>query len=316
MNYCIAAGRVLKCPPMKVLKVIVLVILGIFLSLSLLIFGPALTLNQTALNPDFIADRLDEVDLVELTDEIILEEVPPEAADFMGEVLPPVLRYTIGEIEPWLKEQARKGIHVFYDYIEGRNDTLSLIISLEEKMESFRGNLLDAILTSPPVELLGLPPAEIEFQFNKYWDLIDEEIPSAIELDEKLLETDVMQQIEQAKRYVGYFNTSFIALIAFSLLMIVLIILVHRSVRGSSRQLGITFLCIGVVSLVGALITRSFAHSQLATIDMPAALQTWAPEAVTDVLMPLGIYAIGLIVVGIALTVVSFVYKREESAYS
>jgi hypothetical protein len=297
---------------MKAFKVILLTILGMLLSLSLLIFGPALMVNQSALNADFIADRVDEIDIVELTDEIILEEVPPEAADFMGEILHPVLRFTIGEIEPWLKEQARNVIHVFYDYIEGRNDTLSLIISVEEKVEDFRDNLLDAILTSPPAELLGLNAEEIEAQFNIYFDQIDEEIPSAIELDEMLLETEVMQQIERAKQYVGYFNLGFILLIAFILLVILLMILIYREVKGSCRQIGFTFLIVGVVSLVGAFVARSIANSQLATIDMPATLQTWAPNVVFDVLMPLGIYAIGLIVVGIALTVVSFVYKRED----
>jgi hypothetical protein len=299
---------------MKAFKVIVLVILGILLCLSLLIFGPVLMVNQSVLNPDFVADRVDEVDIVELTDEIILEEIPPEAADFMGELLHPVLRFTIGEIEPWLKEQARNVIHVFYDYIEGRNDTLSLIISLEEKLANFRDNLLDAILTSPPAELLGLPAEEIEAEFNVYFDQIEEEIPSAIELDEMLLETEVMQQIERAKQYVGYFNIAFIALIAFILLMILIIILVYREVKGSCRNIGFTFLAVGVVSLVGAFVARSIANSQLTTIDMPATLQAWAPNVVFDVLMPLGIYAIGLIVVGIALIVVSFVYKRGEDS--
>jgi hypothetical protein len=297
---------------MKAFKITVLVFLGIFLSLSLLVFGVALTVNQSALNADFVADRVEEIDIVELTNEIIIEHVPAEAADFLGEILHPVLHYTVGEIEPWLKEQARNVIHVFYDYIEGRNDTLSLIISLETKVKSFRDNLLDAILTSPPAELLGLNAEEIEAEFNVYFDQIDEEIPSAVELDETLLETDVMEQIERAKQYVGYFNLGFILLIAFILLLILIMILVYREVKGICRQIGFTFLAIGVVSLVGAFVARSVANSQLATIDMPATLQTWAPGVVTNVLMPLGIYAIGLIVVGIALTVVSFVYRRDD----
>jgi len=297
---------------MKAFKITVLVFLGIFLSLSLLVFGVALTVNQSALNADFVADRVEDIDIVELTNEIIIEHVPAEAADFLGEILHPVLHYTVGEIEPWLKEQARNVIHVFYDYIEGRNDTLSLIISLETKVKSFRDNLLDAILTSPPAELLGLNAEEIEAEFNVYFDQIDEEIPSAVELDETLLKTDVMEQIERAKQYVGYFNLGFILLIAFILLLILIMILVYREVKGTCRQIGFTFLAIGVVSLAGAFVARSVANSQLATIDMPATLQTWAPGVVTNVLMPLGIYAIGLIVVGIALTVVSFVYKRDD----
>ncbi|MBA7573197.1 hypothetical protein ES708_14993 [subsurface metagenome] len=130
-----------------------------------------------------------------------------------------------------------------------------------------------------------------------------------------MLDAEVMEQIERARQYVGYFNTAFIVLIAFSLLMILLIILTHFSVRGSTRQIGITFLTVGAVGLAGAFITRSVASSQLVQNDIPTTLQTWAPEIITDVLMPLGIYSIGLIAVGIALTVVSFVYKKDKYDY-
>jgi hypothetical protein len=300
---------------MKVFKVILLVVLGILLSLSLLIFGLALTLNQSILNPDFIAEHVERLDIAALADEVVREQVPPEAAEFMGESLDEVLGDTIADIEPWMKEQARDGIYVFYDYIEGRSESLSLIISLETVKESFRANLLAAILASPPPELVGFPPAEIELQFNEYWSQIDEEIPSTLELDETMLDAEVMEQIAHARQYVGYFNLAFIVLIASSLLLILLIILTHFKVRGSTRQLGITFLSIGVVSLAGAFIARSVASSQLVQNELPSTLQAWAPEVVTDVLMPLGIYSIGLIVVGIALTVVSFVCKRDQYSY-
>ena len=292
-----------------------LVILGMLLSLSLLIFGLVLTLNQSVLNPDFVAEHVERLDIASLTDEIITEQIPPEAADFMGESLDTVLGDTIADLEPWMKEQARDGIYVFYDYIEGRSESLSLIISLETVKEEFRANLLAAVLASPPPELVGFPPAEIELAFNEYYQLISDEIPSTLELDETLLDAEVMEQIERAKQYVGYFNLAFIVLIAFSLLMVLLIILVHLAVRGSTRQIGIAFLSVGVVSLVGALIARSVANSQLVQSDIPATLQTWAPPLITDVLTPLGIYGIGLIAVGIALTVVSFVYKRDEYSY-
>jgi hypothetical protein len=119
-----------------------------------------------------------------------------------------------------------------------------------------------------------------------------------------------VDQITQARRYVLHFNLIFLVLIGFSLLLILLIILTHFSVRGSTRQLGLTFLCIGGVSLGGAFIARSVINSVLSGGDIPATLQSWAPVVVTDVLTPLGIYGIGLLVAGIALTIVSFVVKR------
>ncbi len=300
---------------MKVFKVVLLVILGICLSLSLLVFGLALTLNQSLLNPDFIVEHLERLDIAAVAEEAVIDQIPDEAADFMGESLDEVLVDTIADIEDWLEEQAEEAIYVFYDYLEGRSETLSLIISLETVKASFRANLLAAILASPPPDLVGLTPAEIELQFNEYWSQIDEEVPSTLELDETELDAEVMEQILRARQYVSYFNTAFIVLIAFSLLMILLIILAQFSVRGSTRQLGITFLSVGAVSLAGAFIARSVINSQLTTSDLPATLQTWAPEVVTDVLTPLGIYAIGLLAVGIALTIVSFVYKGGGDEY-
>lgn len=306
---------------MKAFKIVALIFLGIFLSLSLLVFGIALTLNQSLLNPDFIADHVDSLDIADLADEIITEQVPDEAADFMGESLDIVLTDVINDLEPWIKEQAREGIDVFYDYIEGRSQSLSLTISLEAMKESLRENLLAAILDSPPVELFGFLTEEIELEFDIYWSQIEDEIPSTLEIYDTMLDAETMEQIEQVKEYVGYFNLAFILLIAFILLMIALIIVVYRTVRGSTRQIGITFLGVGAISLAVALIVRSVANSQIAqsvTSDwiaqgnLPTTFQTWMTQLVTDVLMPLGIYAIGLIVVGIALTVISFVYKRDE----
>ena len=85
---------------MKVFKVIILVFLGIFLCLSLLVFGLVLTLNQSVLNPDFIAEHVEKLDIAALADEIVTDNIPPEAAAFMGESLDEVLGDTIADIEP------------------------------------------------------------------------------------------------------------------------------------------------------------------------------------------------------------------------
>jgi len=300
---------------MKAFKIVILSILGILLSLSLLVFGIALTINQSLLNPDFVADHFDEVDIAELADEIVRDQIPPEAADFMGDSLEPVLNDVIADIEDWLKEQARDGIYVFYDYIEGRSEELSLEVSIETMKTTFHDSLLAAILASPPPELAGDTPAQIEAEFETYWSQIDAEIPSTLTLDETMIDATVLEKIEMAKRYVGYFNLGFIILIAFSALMILLVILTHMAVKGSTRQLGFTFLSVGVVLLAGALIARSVASGVISGIDMPATLQGWLPSLITDVLMPLGIYSVGLIVAGIALAVVSFVYKRGEAEF-
>jgi hypothetical protein len=295
---------------MKALKIIVLIVLGICLSLSLLVFGLALTLDRSLLNPDFVTEHVNQLDLAEVADEIVRDQIPADAADFMGGALDEVLAETITDLEPWMQERIEDIITVFYDYMEGRSDSLALNISLENPKTTFRANLLTAIIASPPPELEGLTSSEIEAEFDIHYSQIDEEIPSIIELDETLFDAEVKAQIDNVRQYVIHFNLLFIVLIGFSLLLIALTVLTHFSVRGSTRQLGIIFLVIGAISLAGAFIARSVINSQLVSSDLPATLHSWVPDVITDTLTPLGIYAIGLLAAGVALTIVSFVYKR------
>ncbi|MCK4369310.1 MAG: hypothetical protein KAV68_06625 [Dehalococcoidales bacterium] len=296
---------------MKFLKGLALAILGFLLSLSLIVFGFTLTINQTILNPDFVASQVDSLDIPSLAEEVLREQIP-QGQEYMSEVVAEAATDTIAEQELWIKQQARDGIYAFYDYLEGRSQSLSVTISIESIKESLRDNLWEAVLASPPPELEGLPPAEVEQAFNQFWSEFSEEIPSTLELDESLLDAEVMEQLEQAREIVGYIHLTYKALIALSLLLILLIVLLYRKVRGSTRQIGITFLTCGIISYVGALITKSIAGTQLTQLDMPVYLQTWIPQLIKDALAPLEIYGIGLMAAGVVLLVVSFVYKRGE----
>ena len=299
---------------MKFLKGFGLAILGFLLSLSLILFGFVLTLNQTALNPDFVVSQVDSLDIPLLAEEVLSEEVPQEE-EYMSELVVEVANETIAEQELWIKQQANVATYAFYDYLEGRSQHLSVEIPLETIKESLRDNLWEAALESPPPELAGLPPAEMEQEFNQFWSEFSEEIPSTLELDETMLDAEVMAQLEQARQYVGYFQLGYIALIGFILLLILGIVLIYREVRGSTRQIGITFLTCGIVSFVGALIVKSIAGTQIAKPDIPAYLQTWIPQLIKDTLAPLEMYGIGLMAAGVILIIVSFVYKRRQYSY-
>jgi hypothetical protein len=206
-----------------------------------------------------------------------------------------------------------------------------VVISLEPVIESLNNTLKEAFLASPPPEYSGLPPSELEQHFDEFFADFTDMIPTTsggehqLELDETLIGTEVPTQIadglakaedglEQARQYVGYFQLGYIALIAFILLLILGIVLIYRTVRGSTRQIGITFLACGIVSFVIFLIIKSMAGTQIAKADMPVYLQTWIPQLIKDFLMPLEIYGIGLMVGGVILTVVSFIYRRRQYA--
>jgi len=299
---------------MKFLKGFALFILGSLLFLSLSTFGIAFMLNQTVLNPDFIVSQVERLDIPSLAEDMLSEQIPPEAGGFeeyMGEAVSD----TIAENEQWLKDQARDAAYALYDYLEGRSQSLSLTVPLEPVKESLRDNLREAVLDNPPQELEGLSPTEIESYVDGYYQQIAQEIPSTFELNEASLPPEGMALLEQAKQIIGYFNLSYTALLGLILLLILLIILVNREVRGSTRGLGINFLVCGALSFLGAFAAEKLSGTLLAQADMPPYLETWVPQFLSDILAPLVMYSIVLAAVGVILLIVSFAYKPRQPEF-
>jgi hypothetical protein len=299
---------------MKFLKGFGLFILGFLLSISLIVFGIAFTLHQTALNPDFVTSQVNSLDIPLLAEDALSEQVPQEQ-EYMTNLVVQVAKETITEQEDWIKQQANIATYSFYDYIEGRSQHLNVEIPLETIEESLRNNLWQAVQTNPPPELEGLPPAEMEQEFNQFWDDFSKDIPSTLKLDETSLDPQVMAHIEQAREYIGYFQTGYFALIGFILLLILGIALIYHQVKGATRQIGITFLTYGAIILAGVLVAENLGGPQLAKLDIPAYLQTWLPHFLSDTLAPLQWYSIGFLAAGVVLLIVSFVYKRGESSF-
>ena len=225
------------------------------------------------------------------------------------------LRETVADLEPWLKEQTAGAVNAFYDYLEGRSQSLSLVVPLDPVKESLRENMRETFLQSPPPELAGLSPAELEQYFNEYYQQFSQEIPSTFELDESSIPPEIMATLGEAKQYVGYFNLGYTAMIGFILLLILLIILVHHQVRGSTRGIGINFLVCGALSFASVLLAKNAAGPLLVQADLPASLQTWAPQLLHDTLAPLEMYSIVLAAAGVVLIIVSFAYKPRQPAF-
>lgn len=59
---------------MNFLRGLALAFLGLLLSLSLLVFGIAFTLNNTVLDADFINSQIDQLDIHSIVDEVISEQ--------------------------------------------------------------------------------------------------------------------------------------------------------------------------------------------------------------------------------------------------
>jgi hypothetical protein len=178
--------------------------------------------------------------------------------------------------------------------------------------DSLKDNLREAILKSPPPELEGAAPAAIELYINEAYRYIDEMIPPRFEFNESSLGPEVLAQLDQVRQYIGYLQLSYKLLIGFILLLILGIILINREVRSATRKVGIIFATYGAFEYLGIFIAKSLMRTQLPQLNIPPPLQAWLPQLLNDFLVPLEIFSLGILVAGVALIIVSFVYKPHQ----
>jgi len=296
----------------KFLKGLALSLLNFLLFLSLGVFGTIFMLNSTFLNPDFVAEQVDNIPVSSLVREMTEEQISqqlPEEAFFLKESLYDV----ISDQEPWIKEQVRNGIYSFYDFLLGKSERLSIVIAMEPVKEGLRDSLWEVFQQNIPPELAGLPPAMIDQYFEEFYRQFAGQIPSEIRLDESQIPPDVMAYLIQARQYISYTQTAYYALIGLMVLLVAGIILISRNVRGATRGLGTTFLIYGALEYAGIWATNYFGPMYLPMMEIPSSLQAWLLQFTKDFMAPLEMFSIGLLAAGVVLLVVSFVYKPRRA---
>ena len=297
---------------MKFLKGLLLTVLSLLLFLSLALFSTVFTLNNTILNPDFMVNQVNRLDVSslaeELTEQQFGQQIPPEAK-FLEEAL----YDTIADNEPWLKEQVNAGIYSFYDFLLGKSERLNFVISLELLKENMRDNLWQLFqenLESLPPEVTAAPPAVLEQYFDEFYQQFAGEIPSEFEFDESAIPPEIMTHLNLVRENISYVQTAYYALIGLMVLLVLLIILVHRNVKGPTRELGITFFIYGALEYAGVWATHNFLPGNLPLSDIPPSLQYWLTGLIGELVAPMQTLGIGLMVGGAVLIIVSIVYPR------
>jgi hypothetical protein len=283
--------------------------LGFLLFVSLSVFGLTFAINRTLLNPDFVISHLDRLEVSSLVEEMLIEQIP-EGMEFMAEYVDDM----VADLEPWLREQVSTIVYASYDYLLGRSESLSLVIDTGPMKESLRDSAWQAFLASPPPELQGIPPALVEPYFDEYYGEFSEQIPPTIEINQSVIGPEIMARLEQMRRYIGYLQLAYRISIGAMIAIIVGLVFLHREVRGATRSIGIPCLTCGISTYISTVVIKYFIGRQMATVGLPAQLQDWLPQFLSDVLAPLQMFGIVLMIVGTALLIVSLAYKRRQSS--
>jgi hypothetical protein len=285
-------------------------VFGFLLFDVLVLLGFIISLNLTILNPDFVTAELEKLDVYSTVIEQAKTRLPSQQyidAETMDELAQ--------ELEPWFEEQADKIIYGVYAYLKEDRE-LNVVVTLEQVRALAKEKVREAATSSLPAELQGASQSQIDAYMSQIYAGIDGVIPASFVLNEAVAGSQVMKQLEQVKKIVGYIDTAYKALIAAAVLLVLLIALVYWwQPRPITRSIGITFILVGVACILGPLLDYLIVQllSQITgSSGALSELQSKLPQLAADLTAPLRSYGIGFLISGIALIVISVLFRSKQ----
>ena len=279
----------------------------------LVLLGIIITVNLTVLNPDFVVDELDKLDVYSVVIEQAKAQLPGQ--EFISSETVDEL---VTELTPWFEQQADAVIHSLYAYLQGEQE-LNVVISLEPVRAAVKESAREAALASLPPELQGAPQSQIAAFMSQVYAEIDNVIPATFQLSETAAGQQITAQLEQVRKAIGYINTAYKLLIAVAVLLVLLIALAHWwQPNPIMRSIGITFILVGVAGILGSLLDVWLiqALSRLAgESSMLLGLEAKLPELAADITAPVRMYGIGFLSAGIVLVILSFLFRTPKASH-
>jgi hypothetical protein len=278
----------------------------------LVLLGLIITVNLTVLNPDFVTDELDKLDVYSVVIEQAKAQLPGQ--EFIGSETVDEL---VTELTPWFEEQADAAIHSLYAYLQGERE-LNVVVSLEPVRAAVKEKARETVLASLPPELQGASQSQIDAFMSQVYAEIDNVIPPTFQLSEIAAAQQVIAQLEQVREVIGYINTAYKVLIAAAVLLVLLIALAHWwQPTPIMRSIGITFILVGVAAILGSLIDVWLVQALSRLVgesSMLLGLQAKLPQLAADLTVPIRMYGVGFLGGGIVLVIISFLFRTPKAS--
>ena len=282
----------------------------------------ATTLRDTILSNTFVNSLIDNLDLATLLtdsihDQLNTQGIPRELLPLLDQIKP-----ILTKNEPQLKTQLKAAMPPVLDYITGKTNSFKVTFTLDAVVNDLE-TAAKTILKNNPV-FAGATDAQINSYITQNLDPQLKDIASGLTLDQTTLGQDAQltQSLNEAENslaevrpYILQFQTYYIWLIIFMIVVAGGIVALNLSVRKATCAIGSVLLAYGIIEFVPLMVfqflaPRYFYNDMLA--DVPAYLNTYARQAIFDSISPLWWFSLGTLIAGIALLVVSFVYRPAQ----
>ena len=280
-------------------------------------------LRKTFLSTEFITPLVNSIPISTLAGDAITQQfaktIPiqiPNLDKYVNDIL--------AGSEPALKAQAIAISGPVFDYLLGTSQTLSASISLKQIEDSLKTKLLQVFLDSPQPELAIIPRDLRQTYFNQFYDALTKELPANYTIDESIIQPKLRADIasgisssedklKEARRYVAIFQQYYTLLLVFMALMALGIILIVRNVKDITHRLGIPLLTYGAMEYAGVLVSKYLISSgKMQFPEIPPQIETWLLQLINNSLKPLETFSLILLIAGVVLTVISFLYKPKQ----
>jgi hypothetical protein len=293
---------------MQVLRGIALGLLGFFLFISLILLGIAFTIDNTALNPQFIVNEIGQLDIPSIVHETLAKSVPADYQPYIRGI-----DASVTETLPWINQQIKYIVTGTYDYLLSKTDRLDLSISTQPLQQSLKKNLTSAFLQSAPADYSRLSDADKQVYLARFQQEIVTFIPAQINITPDSLGADGAKAFIEARNIAGYIKNLYLVLIAATLVMAFLLVWLIRDVPGILRSLGIICFISGALSSIAVFGLKSLIPVMIPPNTLPEVLRLWIQTVLEDFISPWGIYSLSFLIGGLILFIASFFYHRAQA---
>jgi hypothetical protein len=288
----------------------------------------AKTLRSTLLSDSFVNSLIDNTDLATVLantihDQLNTQGIPRALLPLLDQIKP-----ILTKEEPQLKIQLKKAVPPILDYIVGNTNSFKVTFTMDSVVSDLKIEAKNILKNNPPQELAGIPASQLDPYIDQYitQNLTPQlsDIAGGLTLDQTTIGKDAqltqpLQKAEdalaQVKPYVAMFQQYYIWLIVLMVLLAAGIVAIHHSVRGATRSLGSIFLSYGIIEFIPLLAFKLLAPKYIfpnMMADIPSELKAFSQQAIFDFMSPLFYFSLGILIAGIVLLVVSFVYRPAQ----
>ena len=301
-------------------------------------------LRTNILNKAFVVQVINSIDISVLISDPVKQQLNtalPQGITLSSADVDKIINI----LQPVVKQGLAASADEIADYIVGIRPEFSVDISAATP--SIKPIVKQAFVDQLPSYLsAGASQAQIDQAFEIYWIDAQNYLPSKYIIDSSIMGNDFQSSINsglnsaqksltdfrdgisdaqnklvdstrEPREIIHIFQLVYIGLIMVILLAIGGIVLIQRSVRGASRDLGITFSCYGVIGLIGTFIFQGIVGStsfiqRIVSPDTPKFAVDLIHTMAQKITQPLFIFTLIILIIGTALLVLSFIYPGNR----